>query len=52
MMNKSWRKNENSLNIATIAAISFNVLIKQKDVEIFAIFLKNVNYEMKKKKKS
>ena len=42
-------KNEDSLNIVTIAIASFNVLIKQKNVEIFAIFLKNVNYEIKKK---
>ena len=49
MINKSWRKNENSLNIITITTVSFDVLIKQKNVKIFAIFLKNVNYEMRKK---
>ena len=49
MINKSWRKNENSLNIATIAAVLFNVLIKQKNVKIFAVTLKKINYKMKKK---
>ena len=49
MINKSWRKNEDSLNIVTIATVSFNVLSNQKNVKIFAIFLKNINYEMKKK---
>ena len=52
MISKSWRNDEDSLNIVTIAAVSFNVLVKQKDVEIFAIILKKINYEMKKRKKT
>ena len=51
MISKSWRNDENSLNIVTIATASFNVLIKQKNVKIFAIILKKINYEMKKRKK-
>ena len=48
IIDKSWQKNKNSLNIAIITIASFNVLIKQKNVKIFAIFLKNINYKIKK----
>jgi hypothetical protein len=38
----------NVLKIHSIAAISFNTLSRQKDVKIFAVFMKNLNIQLKK----
>lgn len=46
------KKNDSaSINIAMITTISFNLLIRQKNVDIFFVNLKNVNYKMTKRKK-
>jgi hypothetical protein len=36
------------LKIHSITAISFNTLFRQKDVEIFAVFIKDLNIQLKK----
>jgi hypothetical protein len=33
---------ENTIEIHSIAAASFNILSRQKNVEIFAVFMKNL----------
>ena len=51
---KSWRKDaesEEALDIAMIGADPFNVLTKQKDVEIFAVSLRDINFELAKGEK-
>ena len=46
--NKSWRNS--FINIVTIEATSFNTLSQQKDVQIFVVFIKNIDIELNKKK--
>ena len=54
MMTESWRKEtrKETINIATIAAAPFEVLTRQKGVNIFAVTLQDVTYEMEKRKKT
>jgi hypothetical protein len=39
---------ENTIEIHLIAAVSFNILSRQKDVEIFVVFVKNLKIQLKK----
>ncbi len=39
---------DNIIEIHSIAAVSFNTLSRQKDVEIFAVFMKNLKIQLKK----
>jgi hypothetical protein len=41
-------KSENVIEIHFIAAASFNTLSRQKNVEIFAVFMKNLEIQLKK----
>jgi succinate dehydrogenase flavin-adding protein (antitoxin of CptAB toxin-antitoxin module) len=43
---------ENTIEIHSIATASFNILLRQKDVEIFAIFMKNLKIQLKKQSSS
>jgi hypothetical protein len=43
---------DNVLKIHSIATVSFNTLSRQKDVEIFAVFMKNLNIQLKKQENS
>ena len=43
---------EDTMNIYFIDVVSFNTLFKQKEMEIFAIFMKNVNIQFRKIDKS
>ena len=47
---KSWR--DDFISIATIEAVLFNTLSQQKDVQIFAVFIRDIDIELNKKKKS
>lgn len=52
-INESWKKTFNDvINIATIDAVSFNLLTRRKNVKIFVVSLKNVKFEMTKKNKA
>lgn len=53
MRTEPWRKESPPIvSIATIGAAPFNLLTRRKDVEIFAVSLKDVEYEMAKRKKT
>jgi hypothetical protein len=39
---------DNVMKISSIAAASFNTLSRQKDVEIFVVFMKNLDIQLKK----
>jgi hypothetical protein len=39
---------ESTIEIHSIAVASFNILSRQKDVEIFAVFMKNLKIQLKK----
>jgi hypothetical protein len=39
---------ENTIEIHSIAAASFNILFRQKNVEIFVVFMKNLKIQLKK----
>ncbi len=41
---------ENTIEIHSITAASFNILSRQKNVEIFAVFMKNLEIQLKKQK--
>jgi hypothetical protein len=41
---------ENIIEIHSIAVASFNILSRQKDVKIFAVFMKNLKIQLKKQK--
>jgi hypothetical protein len=43
---------ENTIEIHSIATASFNILFRQKDVEIFAVFMKNLKIQLKKQNNS
>lgn len=51
-MDKSWKKTpEKMFNIATIDIVSFNLLIWCKNVKIFAVSLKDIDFEITREKK-
>jgi hypothetical protein len=45
-------KTNNLIEIHSIATASFNTLCRQKNVEIFAVFMKNLNIQLKKQESS
>jgi hypothetical protein len=49
-----YLKNESksAIEIHSIAIVSFNTLSRQKDVKIFAVFMKNLNIQFKKQDNS
>ncbi len=49
-----YLKNESksAIEIHSIAAASFNILSRQKDVEIFAVFMKNLKIQLKKQERN
>jgi hypothetical protein len=43
---------ESTIEIHSIAVVSFNILSRQKDVKIFAVFMKNLKIQLKKQSSS
>jgi hypothetical protein len=41
-------ESESAIEIHSIAEASFNILSRQKDVEIFVVFMKNLKIQLKK----
>jgi hypothetical protein len=41
-------ESKNAIKIQSIAAASFNILSRQKDVKIFVVFMKNLKIQLKK----
>jgi hypothetical protein len=39
---------ESTIEIHSITVVSFNILSRKKDVEIFAVFIKNLKIQLKK----
>jgi hypothetical protein len=43
---------ESTIEIHSIAVVSFNILFRQKDVKIFVVFMKNLKIQLKKQNSS
>jgi vacuolar-type H+-ATPase catalytic subunit A/Vma1 len=46
--NEFLDESDSAIEIHSIAAVSFNILFRQKNVEIFAVFMKNLEIQLKK----
>ncbi len=45
-------ESKSAIEIHSIAVVSFNTLFRQKDVEIFVVFMKNLKIQLKKQRSS